>query len=120
MRESYNQHDVVCVDKETESYESSNVKEGICAEMKMYRRKYQHLKCTFWILVVAIIVLIMSLIVHCPPLESILQNIFSGLVTGLAVTLISSLKSKELKDAEIEDQFFKMVHEIYISSRRVL
>ena len=34
------------------------------------------------------------------------------------VTLIGSLKSKELKDAEIEDKFLKIVHDLYISSRR--
>lgn len=81
-------------------------------------RKYQHLKCTFWIFVAAIIVLIVSLLVPCSPWNSILQNVFAGLVTGIVVTLISSLKGKELKDAEIEDQFFKMVHDLYISSRR--
>lgn len=80
--------------------------------------KYPHLKCTFWISVTAVIVLIASLIVSCSPLDSILQNIFAGLVTGIAVTLIGSLKSKELKDAEIEDQFLKIVHNLYISSRR--
>ena len=80
--------------------------------------KYPHLKCTFWISVTAVIVLIASLIVSCSPLDSILQKIFAGLVTGIAVTLIGSLKSKELKDAEIEDQFLKIVHNLYISSRR--
>lgn len=81
--------------------------------------KYQHLKCTFWIAAVAIVVLIVSLIVPCSPWNSILQNIFAGLVTGIVVTLISSLKGKELKEAEIEDQFLKMVHDLYVSSRRV-
>jgi hypothetical protein len=32
--------------------------------------------------------------------------------------LISSLKEKELKEDEIEDQFLKIVHDLYISSRR--
>lgn len=81
-------------------------------------KKYQHLRCTLWISVAAIIVLIVSLNVPCTPWDSILQNIFAGLVTGIVVTLISSLKSKELKDAEIEAQFMKMVHDLYVSSRR--
>ena len=78
--------------------------------------KYAHLKCTFWILISSIVVLVASLIVPDSPWGSILQNIFAGLVTGIVVTLIGSLKSKELKDAEIEDQFLKMVHDLYISS----
>lgn len=89
----------------------------LCAGMTKIS-KYQHLKCTFWILVAAIIVLIVSLIIRCPPFESILQNIFAGLLTGIVVTLISSLKEKELKEDEIEDQFLKIVHDLYISSRR--
>lgn len=80
--------------------------------------KYPHLKCTIWISIAAIIVLTVSLIVPYSPWDSILQNIFAGLITGIVVTLISSLKSKELKDAEIEDQFLKIVHDLYISSRR--
>ena len=81
-------------------------------------KKYQHLRCTLWISVAAIIVLIVSLNVPCTPWDSILQNIFAGLVTGIVVTLISSLKSKEIKDAEIEAQFMKMVNDLYIYSRR--
>ena len=80
--------------------------------------KYSHLKCTLWILVAAIVVLIASLLVSSLPWASILQNIFAGLITGIVVTLISSLKSKEIKDAEIEDQFLKIVHELYSSSRK--
>ena len=80
--------------------------------------KYQHLKCTFWISVAAIIVLIISLIEPNSPWNSILQNIFAGLVTGVVVTLISSLKNKELKDVDIEYQFLKIIHDLYISSRR--
>ena len=80
-------------------------------------KKYQHLKCTLWISIIAIVVLIVSLFVPCSPWASILQNIFAGLVTGIVVTLISSLKGKELKNAEIEDQFLKIVHDLYISSR---
>jgi len=80
--------------------------------------KYLHLKCTLWISIAAIIVLIVSLIVPCSSCASILQNIIAGLVTGIVVTLISSLKSKELKDAEIEECFLKTVHDLYISSRR--
>lgn len=80
--------------------------------------KYQHLRCTFWISVMAITVLIVSLIIPYFLWGSILQNIFAGLVTGIVVTLIGSLKSKELKNAEIEDKFLEMVHDLYISSRR--
>ena len=80
--------------------------------------KYQHLKCTCWISIAAIIVLIVSLVVPASPWGSILQNIFAGLITGIVVTLISSLKSKELKDAEIEEEFLKRVHDLYISLRR--
>ena len=80
--------------------------------------KYQHLRCTFWILVVAIFVLIVSLNIQCSPWDSILQNIFAGLITGIVVTFIGSLKGKELKDAEIENQFLKTVHDLYIISRR--
>lgn len=102
---------------------SSDYGSGEMPKKRIYTRMkkitmYQHLKCTFWIIVVAIIVLIMSLIIQYPPYESILQNIFAGLVTGIVVTLIGSLKDKELKEAEIENQFLKMVHDLYISSRR--
>ncbi len=79
--------------------------------------KYQHLKCTFWIGIASVIVLVISFIMQDSPFVSILQNIFAGLVTGTVVTLISSLKSKELKDAEIEDEFMKEVRELYRSSR---
>lgn len=81
--------------------------------------KYQHLMWTFWISIVALFMLIISLIVPIPPWNSIFQNISAGLFTGIVVTLISSLKDKELKDAEIEDRFLQAVHELYISSRRV-
>lgn len=95
------------------------MKSSIKEETRLTKiKKYQHLRCTLWISVTAIIVLIVSLIVPCSPWNSILQNIFAGLVTGVVVTLIGSLKSKELKDAEIEVQFMKMVHDLYISSRR--
>ena len=80
--------------------------------------KYQHLKCTFWISVAAVIVLIISLVVPVSPWSSILQNIFAGLITGVVVALISSLKNKELKNAEIEEQFLKMTHDLYVASRK--
>lgn len=60
--------------------------------------KYPHLKCTIWFSIVAIIVFTVSLIALCSPWDSVLQNIFAGLITGIVVILISSLKSKELKD----------------------
>lgn len=79
--------------------------------------KYQHLRCTFYISLLAIITLIVSMIVNVSPLDSILQNIFAGLVTGIVITLIGSIKNKELKDAEIEKQFLETIHNLYLSSR---
>ena len=91
---------------------------NIVAPLLKKINKYRHLMCTFWISVAAVFVLIISFIVPTSPWSSILQNISAGLFTGIVVTLISSLKDKELKDAEIEDRFLQTVHDLYISSRR--
>ena len=88
---------------------------GLIKELKLNLKaicKYQHLRCTFCISLLAIITLFVSLIVNLPPLDSILQNIFAGLVTGIVITLIGSLKNKELKDAEIEKQFLETIHNL--------
>ncbi len=79
--------------------------------------KYQHLKVTFWIAVVAIITLIVSFIA-CSPWNSILQNVFAGLVTGLVITLIGSLKGKELKDTELERDFMISLHDQYLTENK--
>ena len=80
-------------------------------------KKYQHLKVAFWIAVVTIITLIFSFVV-CSPWNSILQNVFAGLVTGLVITLIGSLKSKELKDTELEREFLTSIHDQYLTENK--
>ena len=75
--------------------------------------KYPHLKGTVLIAVVAFAVLIISLCVIPAPWDSILQNVFAGLITGLVVTLIGSLKSKAIKDIEIEQGFLQSIHDQY-------
>lgn len=87
--------------------------------------KYPHLRCTLVIAIITFIMLILSLLVSSAPWNSIIQNVFAGLITGLVITLIGSLKSKSIKDAETEQKFlqsicdrYKMTSKLWIEYRK--
>ena len=80
-------------------------------------RKYAHLKCAFWISISSVVILVISLFVQDKTISSILQNIFAGLITGLVITLIGSIKGKELKDIDIRKAFFDEIKCCYFSSK---
>ena len=65
-----------------------------------------------------IVSLILSFVVTASPWDSIFPNIFAGLLTGLVVTLINSLKSRSIRNIEIERGFLNTLHEQYISSNK--
>ena len=81
-------------------------------------KKYQYLRCTLWILILIIVTLMLSLAIESNPWSSIISNIFAGLLTGLIVTLIGSIKGKDLKDSKLEKQFLHILHERYLSSNQ--
>lgn len=79
-------------------------------------QQYQHLRCLFWIFIAMVITFVLSLLIKSSPWNGIFSNVFAGLLTGLVVTLINSLKSKEIRDTELERDFLKVLHDQYITA----
>ena len=78
-------------------------------------KKYDHLRCTLYICLAAILTLVLSLIIKDPSWKSILQNIFAGFITGVVISLISSYKNKGLKDREIVKDYLETIRNQYNS-----
>ena len=66
--------------------------------------KYSHLRAAFGIFISSLVVLLLSFCIEDKNAVSILQNVFAGLITGLVITLIGSLKEKENNELETETQ----------------
>ena len=57
--------------------------------------KYSYLKCTFIIIIIALVTLGLSFIIN-EKWQSIFQNVFAGLITGIVITLIGSIKNSAM------------------------
>ena len=64
--------------------------------------KYSHLRCTLFILIAALNALVLSFFIQNRDVKSIMQNVFAGLITGIVITVIGSIKGKEIKELEFE------------------
>ena len=74
--------------------------------------KYSYLKCTFIIIIIALVTLGLSFIIN-EKWQSIFQNVFAGLITGIVITLIGSIKGKEIKELEFEKQLLDELDSIF-------
>lgn len=80
-------------------------------------KRFSHLKCALFIFLGSIIILVLSLVINEKTVDSVLQNIFAGLITGLVITLIGGIKSKEIQDIEIKKDFYEELDMLYSSEK---
>ena len=78
-------------------------------------KSFAHVKYAFRILAASIVILILSIVIQSSSIQPILQNIFAGLITGLVITFIGSIKGKTLKNLEIKKALFEKIDKLYKS-----